>query len=34
MRQRFDSEYIRSDLERVGDHLADPLTVYIAAVGT
>lgn len=28
MRERFDGEYIRSEMERVGGQLDDPLTVY------
>lgn len=34
MRERFDSEYIRSELERVGDYLTDPLTVYLIGGGS
>jgi hypothetical protein len=28
MRERFDGEYIRSELERIGDQLANPLPGY------
>lgn len=33
MRERFDSEYIRSELERIGDQLEVPLTVYLIGGG-
>ena len=33
MRQRFDSEYIKSELERVGGHLETNLTVYLIGGG-
>lgn len=34
MRRRFDSEYIRSELERVGDQLEERLTVYLIGGGS
>lgn len=34
MRERFDSEYIRSELERIGDQLKAPLTVYLIGGGS
>lgn len=34
MRERFDSEYIRSELERIGDHLETPLTIYLIGGGS
>jgi hypothetical protein len=34
MRERFDSEYIRSELERIGDQLEAPLTVYLIGGGS
>jgi hypothetical protein len=34
MRERFDSEYIRSELERISDHLETPLTVYLIGDGS
>jgi hypothetical protein len=34
MRERFDSEYIHSELERVGDQLEAPLTVYLIGGGS
>ncbi|QUO47674.1 DUF6036 family nucleotidyltransferase [Halorubrum ruber] len=34
MRERFDSEYIRSELERLGDQLEAPLTVYLIGGGS
>lgn len=34
MRQRFDSEYIHSELERIGNHLETPLTVYLISGGS
>jgi hypothetical protein len=34
MRERFDSEYIRSELERIGDRLETPLTVYLIGGGS
>jgi len=33
-RERFDSEYIRSELERIGDRLEAPLTVYLIGGGS
>jgi len=33
MRARFDSAYIRSELERIGDALDEPLTVYLIGGG-
>lgn len=33
MRARFDSSYIRSELERIGQQLDDPLTVYLIGGG-
>jgi hypothetical protein len=34
MRERFDSEYIRSELERIGDQLETPLTIYLIGGGS
>lgn len=34
MRERFDSEYIHSELERIGDHLETSLTVYLIGGGS
>jgi hypothetical protein len=34
MRKRFDSEYIRSELEQINDHLETPLTVYLIGGGS
>ena len=34
MRERFDSEYIHSELERIGDRLETPLTVYLIGGGS
>ena len=34
MRERFDSAYIRSELERIGDRLESPLTVYLIGGGS
>ena len=34
MRRRFDSEYIRSELERIGNQLETPLTVYLIGGGS
>ena len=34
MKERFDSEYIRSELERISDHLETPLTVYLIGGGS
>jgi len=34
MRERFDGEYIRSELERIGDQLDGPLTVYLIGGGS
>jgi len=34
MRERFDSEYIHSELERIGDHLETPLTVSLIGGGS
>lgn len=34
MRERFDGEYIRSELVRIGDHLEAPLTVYLIGGGS
>ena len=34
MRERFDSKYIHSELERIGDHLETPLTVYLVGGGS
>lgn len=34
MRKRFDSEYINAELERIGDHLEAPLTVYLIGGGS
>lgn len=34
MRERFDSEYIHAELERIGDHLEVPLTVYLIGGGS
>lgn len=33
MRERFDSSYIRSELERIGQQLDDPLTVFLIGGG-
>jgi DNA polymerase/3'-5' exonuclease PolX len=33
MRARFDSSYIRSELERIGQQLDDPLTVFLIGGG-
>ncbi|MBX0298094.1 nucleotidyltransferase [Haloarcula nitratireducens] len=34
MRARFDSGYIRSELERIGEHLKEPLTVFLIGGGS
>jgi hypothetical protein len=34
MRARFDSAYIRSELERIGQHLDNPLTVFLIGGGS
>ena len=34
MKERFDSEYIRSELKRISDHLETPLTVYLIGGGS
>lgn len=34
MRERFDGEYIRSELARIGDHLDDPVTVSLIGGGS
>lgn len=33
MRERFDSRYIRSELERIAEHLEEPLTVFLIGGG-
>jgi hypothetical protein len=33
MRARFDRSYIRSELERIGQQLDDPLTVFLIGGG-
>lgn len=34
MRARFDSSYIRSELEHIGEQLDDPLTVFLIGGGS
>jgi len=34
MRARFDSAYIRSELERIGQQLDNPLTVFLIGGGS
>lgn len=33
MRPRFDDSYIRTELERIGEHLDEPLTVFLIGGG-